>query len=53
MNLPFINEGIFEPHKSPVRERERWVQVTLSVTLRSYYFFKPLDLSRSNKKNKK
>ena len=26
----------------------RWVQVTLSVTLKSYTFFKPLDLSKSN-----
>ena len=34
------------------RERERWVQVTPGVTLRSYTFFKPLDLSRSNGKKK-
>ena len=26
----------------------RWVQVTPSVTLKSYTFFKPLDLRRSN-----
>ena len=26
----------------------RWVQVTPSVTLKSYTFFKPLDLNRSN-----
>ena len=26
----------------------RWVQVTPGVTLKSYTFFKPLDLSRSN-----
>ena len=30
------------------RERERWVQVTLGVTLKSYTFFKPLDLNRFN-----
>jgi len=30
----------------------RWVQVIPGVTLKSYTFFKPLDLSRSNgKKN--
>ena len=34
------------------RERERWVQVTLGVTLKSYTFFKSLDLSRSNGKKK-
>ena len=28
----------------------RWVQVTPGVTLKSYIFFKPLDLSRSNNK---
>ena len=27
---------------------ERWVQVTPGVTLKSYTFSKPLDLSRSN-----
>ena len=26
----------------------RWVQVTPGITLKSYTFFKPLDLSRSN-----
>ena len=26
----------------------RWVQVTPGVTLKSYIFFKPLDLNRSN-----
>ena len=31
---------------------DRWVQVTPGVTLRSYTFFKPLDLSRSNGKKK-
>ena len=30
----------------------RWVQVTPGVTLKSYIFFKPLDLSRSNGKKK-
>ena len=35
------------------RERERWVQVTPGVILKSYTFFKPLDLSRSNGKKKK
>ena len=30
----------------------RWVQVTPSVTLKSYIFFKPLDLSRSNGQKK-
>ena len=30
----------------------RWVQVTPSVTLKSYTFSKPLDLSRSNGKKK-
>ena len=30
----------------------RWVQVTPSVTLKSYTFFKPLDLSRSNSQKK-
>ena len=30
----------------------RWVQVTLSVTLKSYTFFKPLNLNRSNGKKK-
>ena len=30
------------------RGRERLVQVTPDVTLKSYTFFKPLDLSRSN-----
>ena len=30
------------------REREREVQVTLGVTLKSYTFFKPLDLNRFN-----
>ena len=30
----------------------RWVQVTLGVTLKSYTFFKPLYLSRSNGKKK-
>ena len=30
----------------------RWVQVTPGVTLKSYIFFKPLDLSRSNNKKK-
>ena len=30
----------------------RWVQVTLGVTLKSYIFFKPLDLSRSNGQKK-
>ena len=34
------------------RERERWVQVTPDVTLKSYTFFKPLDLSRSNGQKK-
>ena len=28
--------------------QSRWVQVTPGVTLKSYTFFKPLDLSRSN-----
>ena len=28
----------------------RWVQVTPDVTIKSYTFFKPLDLSRSNDK---
>ena len=28
----------------------RWVQVTPGITLKSYTFFKPLDLSRSNDK---
>ena len=31
----------------------RWVQVTLGVTLKSYTFFKSLDLNRSNGKIKK
>ena len=35
------------------RKRKRWVQVTTCVTLKSYTFFKSLDLSRSNKKKKK
>ena len=26
----------------------RWIQVTPGVTLKSYTFFKPLDLSKSN-----
>ena len=30
----------------------RWVQVTSGVTLKSYTFFKPLDLSKSNSKKK-
>ena len=30
----------------------RWVQVTLGVTLKSYAFFKPLDLNRSNGQKK-
>ena len=30
----------------------RWVQVTHGVTLKSYTFFKPLDLSRFNSKKK-
>ena len=30
----------------------RWVQVTPSVTLKSYTFFKPLNLSRSNDQKK-
>ena len=30
----------------------RWVQVTPGVTLKSYTFFKPLDLSKSNGKKK-
>ena len=30
----------------------RWVQYTLGVTLKSYTFFKPLDLSRSNGQKK-
>ena len=30
----------------------RWVQVTPNVTLKSYTFFKLLDLSRSNSKKK-
>ena len=30
----------------------RWVQVTPGVTLKSYIFFKPLDLSRSNGQKK-
>ena len=30
----------------------RWVQVTPGVTLKSYTFSKPLDLSRSNGKKK-
>ena len=30
----------------------RWVQVTPDVTLKSYTFFKLLDLSRSNGKKK-
>ena len=30
----------------------RWVQVTPGVILKSYTFFKPLDLSRSNSKKK-
>ena len=30
----------------------RWVQVILCVTLKSYTFFKSLDLSRSNGKKK-
>ena len=30
------------------RERERWVQVTSGVILKSYIFFKPLNLSKSN-----
>ena len=30
----------------------RWVQVTPGVTIKSYTFFKPLDLSRSNSKKK-
>ena len=30
----------------------RWVQVTPGVILKSYTFFKPLDLSRSNGKKK-
>ena len=30
----------------------RWVQVTHGVTLKSYTFFKPLDLSRSNGQEK-
>ena len=29
----------------------RWVQVIPSVTLKSYTFFKPLNLSRSNGQN--
>ena len=31
---------------------DRWVQVTPGVTIKSYTFFKPLDLSRSNGKKK-
>ena len=31
----------------------RWVQVTLGITLKSYTFFKLLDLSRPNGKKKK
>ena len=31
----------------------RWVQVTLGITLKSYTFFKPLDLSIFNGKKKK
>ena len=34
------------------REREREVQVTSGVTLKSYTFFKSLDLSRSNAQKK-
>ena len=30
----------------------RWIQVTLCVTLKSYTYFKPLDLSRSNGQKK-
>ena len=30
----------------------RWIQVTLCVTLKSYTYFKPLDLSRSNDQKK-
>ena len=30
----------------------RWVQVTPNITLKSYTFSKPLDLSRSNGKKK-
>ena len=30
----------------------RWIQVTPGVTLKSYTFFKLLDLSRSNDKKK-
>ena len=30
----------------------RWVQVTPGIILKSYTFFKPLDLSRSNGKKK-
>ena len=30
----------------------RWVQVTPGVTLKSYTFFKPLNLSRSNDQKK-
>ena len=30
----------------------KWVQVTFGITLKSYTFFKPLDLSKSNGKKK-
>ena len=39
-------------HLSLSRERERWVQVTPGVILKSYTFSKPLDLSRSNGKKR-
>ena len=34
------------------RERERWVQVTSSVILKSYTFFKLLNLSKFNGKKR-
>ena len=46
---PFFWGGTVE---FPIYIYMRWVQVTPGVTLKSYTFFKPLDLSRSNGQKK-
>ena len=57
MNIKVLPLFFFEGEVSPLKTGKfiiyiyifmRWVQVTLSVTLKSYTFSKPLDLSRFN-----
>ena len=48
---PYIYIYIYRERERE-RERERWVQVTPNVILKSYTFFKSLDLSRFYGKKK-